>query len=68
MPLTLVSLRRSWFNPWRNRESIGVARLVPKPETVLIEPAQGLLKERGFRVAGRDGALQDIELIFVHVD
>src|SRR5438093_7774845 len=77
-PLTRVGVRR--VNPpltlatagtvdtGRYRESVGVVRLVAKADAVLVEPPERLLKQRRLGVACRHGTLDDVQLVFVHVD
>src|SRR2546425_13144548 len=50
------------------RESVRVDRLIAKADPILVEPSQRLLKQPRLRVTGRHGALDNIELVLVHVD
>src|SRR5688572_29119408 len=50
------------------RPSVRVDRLIAKPDPVLVEPSQGLVKERWLRVTRRHGSFHDVELVFVHVN
>src|SRR5215831_2143312 len=50
------------------RKSVGVVGLIAKPHSVFIEPSQRLLKQAWLGITRRDRALDDVELVFVHVD
>src|SRR2546422_2618466 len=66
-PTLTLPLTRS-VDAGRCRVSVGVDSLISKPDAVLVEPSQRLLKEPRFRVARRHGSLDDIEFILVQVD
>src|SRR5262249_32982206 len=51
---------------WRG--SVGGGGVIGKAPSGFIEPSQGLLKQAWLGIPRRDRALDDVELVFVHVD
>ncbi len=68
MFILLKEVSRSATDARGRREFVGVDILIAKPDPVLIEPSQRLLKEPRLWITRRHGSLHDIELVLVHVD
>src|SRR5262245_31308872 len=65
---TLTLRRLSTLDTRRHRESVGVIRLIAQPDAALVEPSERLLKQARLRITRGHGALDDVELVLVHVD